>query len=155
MSDLGTWSRTEPLSASQMRARQRLFVKLQKEYNDTHDKNILWFEMSPLILDSVKSSVIKMNGGYGHFIPNYEEKVDKAYMLLIARYVKNPDYNFHSLPTLTYWAAKYSSRNAEIIYYDKMDSYERLTEETLLHEDEHIIEMCDSNNDSDNWEDFL
>lgn len=55
------WSRVQQLSKQEMAERQELFTKYQKEYNETHDKNIYWEKLYPLIVDCVKSNVLKVN----------------------------------------------------------------------------------------------
>lgn len=136
--DLGVWSRTNPLTAEQLKNRQALFAELQKHYNETHNTDILWLKMYPLIEDAVKSAICKVNG-IGNFIENFDEKVESALDLLIARYIKRPDYNFGSLPTLAYFAAIWASRKPNVIYEDKEKSYEVLMEEKQMHES-HIID---------------
>ena len=133
MEDIGVFNRDVPLTPAQMEARQRLFQELQKKYNESPDKNLLWFEMAPLIRDSVEANVMRINH-YG-FILNYEEKVDVAFFSIMKRYVDNPKYNFGSLVTLGYYAALYSSRNEAIQDKDKLErlgwiSYEYYIEST-------------------------
>ena len=136
-SELGVWSRTEPLTRQQQKNRQELFSKLQKEYNETHDTDILWYKMYPLLEDAVKSAILKVNKY--NFVEDFEQKTIDGLDLLIARYIKRPDYNFRSLSTLAYWAAVYSSRQPNTIGHDKAQSYEVLMNEKLMHE-EHIID---------------
>ena len=136
-SELGVWSRTEPLTKQQQKNRQELFSKLQKEYNETHDTDILWYKMYPLLEDAVKSAILKVNKY--NFVEDFEQKTIDGLDLLIARYIKRPDYNFRSLSTLAYWAAVYSSRQPNTIGHDKAQSYEVLMNEKLMHE-EHIID---------------
>ena len=136
--DLGIWSRTTPLTRQQIKNRQELFVRLQKEYNETHDADILWYKLYPLLEDAVKSALCKVNG-VNNFIEYWDEKVLDALDLLIARYVKRPDYNFKSLATLAYWSAIYASRKPNVMARDKDQSYEVLMNEKLMHE-EHIID---------------
>lgn len=136
--NLGIWSRKIPLTAEQLKNRQALFTELQKQYNKTHDTDILWYKMYPLLEDAVKSAICKVNG-IGNFIENFDEKVVAALDLLIARYIKRPDYNFSSLPTLAYFAAIWASRKPNVVYEDKEKSYEVLMEEKLMHES-HVID---------------
>jgi len=110
---IGVWDRRNPLSKEEIAERQLAFLEYQKQYNETGDKDILWFKMKPLIEDACKSAVIKINGSIG-FIPNYEEKVETSVYLIIKRYTKNKDYNFGSLSSLAYYAALYASRNKDI-----------------------------------------
>lgn len=140
MLDCGVWDRKKQLTKEQLKNRQNLFTQYQKEYNENKDVNFFWLKLHPLILDAVKAAVIKINGSVG-YIPNYQEKVDIADDLLIARYIKSPEYNFNSLSTLAYFAALYASREKSIIELDKEDSYERIIEETLIHENEHMTSI--------------
>lgn len=135
--DLGTWSRKSPLTRQQQKNRQKLFSSLQEEYNKTHDTDILWYKMYPLLEDAVKSAILKVNKY--NFVEDFEQKTIDGLDLLIARYIKRPDYNFRSLSTLAYWAAVYSSRQPNTIGHDKAQSYEVLMNEKLMHE-EHIID---------------
>ena len=135
--DLGTWSRKSPLTRQQQKNRQKLFSSLQEEYNKTHDTDILWYKMCPLLEDAVKSAILKVNKY--NFVEDFEQKTIDGLDLLIARYIKRPDYNFRSLSTLAYWAAVYSSRQPNTIGHDKAQSYEVLMNEKLMHE-EHIID---------------
>lgn len=137
-SELGVWSRTEPLTKKQQKNRQELFAKLQKELNETHNTDILWYKMYPLLEDAIKSALCKVNG-VNNFIENWDEKVVDALDLLLTRYIRKPDYNFKSLATLAYWAAIYASRKPNVIMRDKDQSYEVLMNEKLMHE-EHIID---------------
>ena len=136
-SELGVWSRTEPLTRQQQKNRQELFSKLQKEYNETHDTDILWYKMYPLLEDAVKSAILKVNKY--NFVEDFEQKTIDGLDLLIARYIKRPDYSFKSLATLAYWAAVYASRQPNTIGHDKCQSYEVLMNEKLMHED-HITD---------------
>lgn len=137
------FSRTDKLTPEEMEAKNKRFLELQKEYNETQNKNILWFQMMPLLEDACKAQVTKMNGIAG-FIPNYDEKVETALFLLIKRYTKNPSYNYGSLPTLAYWAALYASRNKAIQEKDKQGSFDDLIVDGDLYESEHIIGFDDS-----------
>lgn len=149
MLDVGVWDRQKPLTKTQLKNRQTLFEQYQKEYNENKDVNFFWLKLHPLILDAVKAAVIKINGSVG-YIPNYQEKVDKADMLLVNRYIYKPTYNFGSLSTLAYFAALYSSRTKSIIEQDKEDSYERIIEETLLHDD-HMQSIYYQDYDNDTY----
>lgn len=136
-SELGVWSRTEPLTKQQQKNRQELFSKLQKEYNETHDTDILWYKMYPLLEDAVKSALCKVNKY--NFVEDFEQKTIDGLDLLITRYIKRPDYNFRSLATLAYWAAVYASRKPNVIMSDKVISWEVVTQDWMLHEEEHVL----------------
>lgn len=130
MLDIGTFSRDKPLSQEHIAARQELFSQYQKEYNESHDKNILWLKMGPLIKDAVEASVMKIN--HNVYILNYNEKVETAYFSLMKRYTNNPDYNYGSLSTLAYYAALYSSRNKNIQEKDKIGKITRISYESYI-----------------------
>lgn len=130
--DIGVFDRYKRLTDTQIHNRQILFEQYQSEYNRTGDKDILWFKMAPLIHDAVEASIMKLNNT--GFILNYESKVEDAYLLIIARYIRRPDYNFKYLATLTYWASLYASRKTAAQDQDKIDlassSYEKFMEES-------------------------
>ena len=135
--DLGTWSRKSPLTRQQIKNRQELFSRLQREYNETHDTDILWYKMYPLLEDAVKSALLKVNKY--NFVEDFDEKTVDALDLLLTRYVRKPDYNFKSLATLSYWAAIYASRKPNVIMGDKAISWEVVTQDWMLHEEEHVL----------------
>lgn len=156
MLDIGTWDRKRPLTKEQLKNRQILFEQYQKEYNLNKSKEFFWEKLHPLILDAVKSAIIKVNGQVG-FIPNYQYKVDLADDLLAKRYIGKPYYNFGSLPTLAYYAAVYASRQPQVIKLDMEDSYDRVIEETLIRENEHVSSVSESVSfyqDFDNYQDI-
>lgn len=133
MKDIGVFSRDKPLSQSQILARQELFSQYQEDYNKSHNKEVLWLKMAPLIKDAIEAAVMRINNK--GFILNYDEKVDIAFFSLMKRYTNNPDYNYGSLSTLAYYAALYSSRNKEIQEKDLLErkgfiSYESYIEIT-------------------------
>ena len=141
--DIGIWDRKKNLTKEQLKNRQILFEQYQKEYNLNKDPAYFWAKLHPLILDAVKSAIIRVNGHVG-FIPNYQYKVDIADDLLVKRYIEKPYYNFGSLPTLAYFAAIYASRQIQIINLDTEDSYDRIIEETLIRENEHASSVSES-----------
>lgn len=141
--DIGIWDRKKNLTKEQLKNRQILFEQYQKEYNLNKDPAYFWTKLHPLILDAVKSAIIRVNGHVG-FIPNYQYKVDIADDLLVKRYIEKPYYNFGSLPTLAYFAAIYASRQLQIINLDTEDSYDRIIEETLIRESEHASSVSES-----------
>ncbi len=133
MKDIGVFSRDKPLSQAQILARQELFSEYQEDYNKSHNKEVLWLKMAPLIKDAIEAAVMRINNK--GFILNYDEKVDIAFFSLMKRYTNNPDYNYGSLSTLAYYAALYSSRNKEIQEKDLLErkgfiSYENYIEIT-------------------------
>ena len=135
------WSRVQQLSKQEIAERQELFTKYQKEYNETHDKNIYWEKLYPLIVDCVKSNVLKVN--QMHFVNNFEERCNDAVDLLSKRYLTKPNYNFKSLVTLCYFAAVWACRQKSVIHEDMEQSYEHLVDEMMMHENEHIIDFED------------
>ena len=156
MLDIGVWDRKKPLTKEQLKNRQTLFEQYQKEYNSNKSKEYFWEKLHPLIIDAVKSAIIRVNGQAG-FIPNYQYKVDIADELLVKRYIEKPNYNFGSLSTLAYFAAIYASRQTQVIELDKEDSYDRIIEETLIRENEHVSsvsEYVSFYQDFDNYQDI-
>lgn len=150
--DIGTWSRKSSLTKDQLDERQRLFTEYQKAYNDTGDTSIVWLKMRPLIKDSIRSNILKINKF--NFVEDFDDKVEDGLLLVIDRYIKNPTYNFSSLPTLGYWAAIYACRRKDIVNREKYSSsYEELIDEKLLHEEEHILNLEDY--ESYSWVDGL
>lgn len=143
--DIGTWSRFSALTKEQLAKRQMLFTEYQKAYNDTHDTSILWLKMKPLIEDSIKSNILRLNKY--NFVIDFDEKTDNATLLIMQRYIRNPSYNFTSLATLGYWAAVYACRKESIIQREKnTSSFEELIDEKHLHEEEHILNLEDYEN---------
>ena len=154
--DIGIWGREKLLTKEQLKNRQILFEQYQKEYNLNKDPAYFWEKLHPLILDAVKSAIIRVNGHAG-FIPNYQYKVDIADELLVKRYIEKPNYNFGSLPTLAYFAAIYASRQARVINLDMEDSYDRIIEETFIRENEHVSSVSapvSFYQDFDNYQDI-
>lgn len=142
MEDNVIWSRQFQLSKAEQKRRQQVFSNAQAQYNQSGDKKILWEVMYPLIIDAVKSNVLKIN--CFHFVVDFDEKVDNAVTTIMNRYVKNKEYNFGSLVTLAYWAAVYECRKTGRKEKDLEKSYEVLVDEMKLHEEEHIIDFDNS-----------
>lgn len=124
------------LSTSEQRKAQKHFEDAQARYNATHDPNIVWFELVPLFRSAIRSSILKQNKG--NFVQDFEDKVNEGVLNLASRYLKNPDYNYRSLPTLVYWAAKYVCFKEDVKNYEQASSYEELEEKRLRQE--HITE---------------
>ncbi len=79
----------------------KLYLKWQREYNQTHDKNILWNHLRPLLVDMISNCAKKKCGN--HFIEDFEWRVENQAERVIKRYIDNPQYN-RSLPmTIAYW----------------------------------------------------
>ena len=60
MEDNVIWSRQFQLSKAEQKRRQQVFSNAQAQYNQSGDKKILWEVMYPLIIDAVKSNVLKI-----------------------------------------------------------------------------------------------
>ena len=94
----------------------KLYLKWQEEYNKTHDKDILWDNMRPLLLDMISNTVKKLSKG--HYVPDLEHRVEVQVDRVIKRYIDNPSYNRDMPLTIAYWEAVnmlYSSGHDKLI----------------------------------------
>lgn len=115
------------LSEAEQRRAQEDFLKYQKEYNESGDTNILWFQMYPLFVNAIGSNLKKINNH--NYIPNFDRKVQDGADRLVKRYIKNyPNYNHFSLITLCYYEAFYFSRKSGTKEEDLETSYDELIE---------------------------
>lgn len=131
----------EVLSKEQQSANQQLFLTYQKEYNTTHDVNIVWFKLLPLIRLAMKPAILKLNKH--NEVKDFEDKLEDAILLLITRYINNADYNYGSLATLCYWAAISVCRKKNVIAAEKYNlSYEEMIEK-MIHQ-QHMEELYES-----------
>lgn len=78
------------------------FLQDQKLYNETGDKEILWFKMEPYLRSTAESILKKM--AKNHQILYFNEKVDAVVDKLLARYAHNSKYNKDLPKTMVYWA---------------------------------------------------
>lgn len=135
------------LTKSEQKEAQRLFLQYQEEYNKTHNPEILWFKMEPLIKRALESAIKKVNKN--NFVQDFDDKVADADTLLMKRYIKNPNYNFRSLPTLCYWAAIWACRRPEVVFYEsKIDNITELQERKKGEEDDFITRVLGDKTDS-------
>ncbi len=116
-------------------------MELQKEYNETHNKDILWGHMRPLLVDMISNTVKKLSKG--HFIEDFEHRVEVQVDRVIKRYIDNPQYNRDLPLTIAYWEAVnmlYSSGHDKLIGNFSHDlEYEQATYD----EDEQDVKIVD------------
>ena len=92
-----------------------LYKKWQDEYNATHNQDILWNHIRPLLVDMIGNTVKKLSKG--HYIEDFEHRVEFQTDRVIRRYINNPDYNRDLPLSLAYW------ESVNLLYGD---SYEKL-----------------------------
>jgi len=124
------------LSKEEQQEGQKKFEEAQARYNATHNTDIVWFELMPLFREAIGPSILKQNKN--NFVQDFEDKIAEGVINLVTRYIKNPDYNYNSLATLAYWAAKFVSFREDVKNYEQASSYEELEEKRLRQE--HITE---------------
>lgn len=78
------------------------FLSYQREYNETGDKDILWFKMEPYIRETAESIIKKL--AKNNQILYLDEKVDLVVDKLIARYTNDYKYSKNLPKTMIYWA---------------------------------------------------
>ena len=104
----------------------KLYLKYQDEYNKTHNTDILWNNIRPLLVDMIGNTVKKLSKG--HFISDYEHSVDVQVDRVIKRYIDNPQYSRDLPMTIAYWEAVnmlYSSGHDKLVgNYDHDWDYE-------------------------------
>lgn len=115
-------------------------MEYQEEYNKTHDTDILWNNMRPLLVDMISNTVKKLSKG--HFINDFEHRVEVQVDRVIKRYIDNPSYNRDLPLTVAYWEAVnmlYSSGHDKLVgNYDHELEYENST-----YEEEKDIKLVD------------
>lgn len=106
-----------------------LYLKWQGEYNETHNKDILWIHIRPLLVDMIGNTVKKLSKG--HYISDFEHRLECQVDRVIKRYIDNPQYNRELPMTIAYWEAVnmlYSSGHEKLIgNYDHEDEYYNAT----------------------------
>lgn len=105
------------LSKEEIKKANEDFLIYQAEYNKTHNKNILWFKMEPLIRTALAAAILKSN--YNNEVKNFEDKLENGVIKLIRRYVKNPNYHQNSLPTFTHYGALLVNKTAQVIWEEQ------------------------------------
>lgn len=117
-----------------------LYLKWQGEYNETHNKDILWIHIRPLLVDMIGNTVKKLSKG--HYISDFEHRLECQVDRVIKRYIDNPQYNRELPMTIAYWEAVnmlYSSGHEKLIgNYDHEDEYYNAT-----YDDEENIKLVD------------
>lgn len=81
----------------------KIYLKYQDEYNQTHDKDILWNKIRPLLVDMISNCAKKKCGN--HFIEDFEHRLECQVDRVIKRYIDNPQYNRDLPMTVAYWEA--------------------------------------------------
>lgn len=119
-----------------------LYLKWQDEYNKTHNKEILWNNIRPLLVDMIGNTVKKLSKG--HYISDFEHRLECQVDRVIKRYIDNPQYNRDLPMTLAYWEAVnllYSSGHEKLVgNYDHDLEYENASYEDG-EEDTKIIDV--------------
>lgn len=107
----------------------KLYLKYQAEYNQTHDKDILWNNIRPLLVDMISNTAKKLSKG--HYIADFEHRVEAQADRVIKRYIDNPDYNRELPMTIAHWEAVnmlYASGHDKLVgNYDHDLDYETAT----------------------------
>lgn len=97
--------------------------------------------MRPILLDMIGNTVKKLSKG--HFIPDFEHRVESQTDRVVKRYIENPDYNRELPLTISYWEAVnllYSSSHDKLIgNYDHDWDYENAS----YTEDEKDVKLVD------------
>ena len=101
------------LSKEEQKRLCKLYLEYQAEYNKTHDRNILWDNMRPLLVDMIANCAKKLSKG--HYIPDFEHRVEAQTDRVVRRYLYNPSYNRDLPLTLAHWEA------VNMLYADSYD----------------------------------
>ena len=101
------------LSIADQKELTELYKKYQEEYNRTHDQNILWNNMRPLLLDMIANCAKKLSKG--HYIPDFDHRVEAQTDRVVKRYLDNPSYNRDLPLTLAHYEA------VNMLYADSYD----------------------------------
>ena len=119
-----------------------LYLKYQDEYNKTHNTDILWSNIRPLLLDMIGNTVKKLSKG--HFINDFEHRLECQVDRVIKRYIDNPQYSRDMPMTIAYWEAinmLYSNNHEKLMgNYDHDLEYENASYEDG-EEDTKIIDV--------------
>lgn len=129
------------LSKAEQEKLCKLYLKWQSEYNRTHDKDILWKNIRPLLVDMIGNTAKKLSKG--HYIADFEHRVEAQTDRVIKRYIDNPSYNRDLPMTVAYWEAvnmMYGSSHEKLVgSYEHDFEYETASYE----EDEKDIKLVD------------
>lgn len=101
------------LSKANQKELIELYKKYQEEYNRTHEQNILWNNMRPLLLDMIANCAKKLSKG--HYIPDFQHRVEAQTDRVVKRYLDNPSYNRDLPLTLAHYEA------VNMLYADSYD----------------------------------
>ena len=101
------------LSKDEQKELTELYLQYQTEYNRTHDQSILWDKMRPMLVDMIANCAKKLSKG--HFIPDFEHRVEAQTDRVVKRYLDNPDYNRDLPLTLAHYEA------VNMLYADSYD----------------------------------
>lgn len=129
------------LSKEEQKRLCNIYLKYQAEYNETHDTDILWNDIRPLLVDMISNCAKKISKG--HYIPDFEHRVEAQSDRVVKRYIDNPQYNRDLPLTLAHWEAVnmlYASGHDKLVgNYDHELEYENSTYE----EGEQEIKLVD------------
>lgn len=128
------------LSKDRQKELTELYKKYQEEYNRTHDRDILWNNMRPMLVDMIANCAKKLSKM--HFIPDFEHRVEAQTDRVVKRYLDNPDYNRNLPLTLAHYEA------VNMLYADSYDkllgNYEHSLEyENASYEGEQDVKLVD------------
>ena len=101
------------LSKEEQKRLCKLYLEYQAEYKKTHDRNILWDNMRTLLVDMIASCAKKLSKG--HFILDFEHRVEVQTDRVIKRYLDRPSYNRDLPMTLAHYEA------VNMLYADSYD----------------------------------
>ena len=101
------------LSKDDQKKLTELYLQYQTEYNRTHDRSILWDKMRPMLVDMIANCAKKLSKG--HFIPDFEHRIEAQTDRVVKRYLDNPDYNRDLPLTLAHYEA------VNMLYADSYD----------------------------------
>lgn len=110
-------SMSRNLSKEEQKQAGILFQEYQGEYNKTHDTEVLWNKMVPLIKTALEAAIKK--GNQHNEVRDFEDKVETGLFNIVARYIKNPEYHHGSLPTLVFFEALVQNRNPKTVFHER------------------------------------
>lgn len=114
------------LSKEEQKRLCNLYLKYQAEYNETHNTDILWNDIRPLLISMIGNTVKKLSKN--HYVPDFEHRVEVQVDRVIKRYINNPSYNRDLPLTLSHWESVnllYASGHDKLIgNYDHELEYE-------------------------------
>lgn len=121
------------INKQEVEEQERQYLEWQKEFNETGDRNILFFKMVPYLEQVIESNLVRMTNG-NRTAEIYKGCSQEAALIVAKRYVKGlkagKPYSKDKPRTLAYWAAVMMNRT----YRDRWLSpvvYDRLNVEDL------------------------